>query len=945
MQIVKLLLLGILLSYSLLLTGCDETDSVGTLNDQVELPRDEIDTSSLDINASKDPVNLTSLNGSSISVISSGEVQTIKVRAFSSNGSLDTLGDIIVQYPDKNINNGIDVGIFTPSTAEIINGIATFEYKAPSDLQARVSAGDLNTTFVFYSARDASVQVSVRIDYIPTSNISSEPAKLSKLILSESNITVTLSKETKELTLFAYTDRNTMNISLETLQQVDDVIINNGIDAGHLPATLAIKDGIVKFIYTAPSNLELTKNKINATTFTFYDEENPGITAVLTVNFTPDTPTLRVESPTIILTQDKQVETVTILAFDGNNQAFKTGTILVEYPNDITNGTVSGGIFSQSEATIVNGKATFSFTGPTPLAVIANQTFIFKYKEDQRVSTSLNIQYTPEIATVLLPVITKEITLNSESISIAVNVIDATSSPFSTGKVKIIYPTLDVSAGRDIGSFESSEVTLVNGMANFVYTAPKNLDANRSDIVFSFYHDSAISSAKVYTITLDPVAGQKILSDYTLTTNFPSRTIEMNLKSTKSITFSLNAVDENNNTTLIEDSNITSIVVELLNTSLADLEDTNSSADIKTLTKNQASLNINTNTLSGIVPIRVTANFRDLNNAVATPIIEVFNVVIFSGPPTALSLSYAGTNNEDSKAKFVENWVLTATDKYSNLVNTTPAISMGMLTGYAENSANTGHLYSSNGGTLTPNEFNATGETFVNIDLVNDKLVTFANKDYIDQNEYRFNSYGKWDIDDKSNNILTLLDDYNGTNGTDLGYAVGHNFRNETCTGDSALANVYAKDNKNILDATGSLVLQVEYDYYLVGKKVVLWSNLVGEHNNTSVKVGIGRALTLRGIETLHAEEYPFSSGFKGVIRVLISVPQTGTYYQNANFSYSPLVTGGGEKLTFKVEGTSMANGIDSCINGGVAYVDINITDSNASGTVSLSNILVNGEF
>lgn len=293
------------------------------------------------------------------------------------------------------------------------------------------------------------------------------------------------------------------------------------------------------------------------------------------------------------------------------------------------------------------------------------------------------------LPTVILPLQTKELTFNSEKLSINVRVVDDAGNPYSTGNVKIAYPTADVLSGKDIEYFDDSNVSLVNGVATFHYTAPKNLDANTSNIAFKFYHNSLPSSAKTFTMTLKPVANQNILTNYNITTNFPTQTIEMGIQSSKHISISVNAVNDNNNTTLISDANISSITIKLKNSALADLEDTTTTTSkSKTYTKNRPNFSIKTNTISGLIPLEVTANFKGLNNEDQN-ITQIFNVVVHSGPPTAMSLSYAGTTNDTTKGKFIDHWALTVTDKYNNLVDTKPAVSMGMITGYAQSSATT----------------------------------------------------------------------------------------------------------------------------------------------------------------------------------------------------------------------------------------------------------------
>ena len=1136
MNLLKIFLSATLLIMAFTMSGCQ-----GNNSDSPETNTTQPDVNNtlppIDTNSSKDPVTLQFVFADEFNVTSSGQVRQVDLRAFDASGTLNTEGQITVQYPQKP-----DAGTFSPNTATITDGIAHFTYTAPLDLQGRVDSGDTFSNYTFFSTTNGAVNDTLKVNYTPGSSIVIGDPILQQLTLSESNITISQSEQTYTLTLFAYTDQQTTDINLEVGIQFGDL----GIDVGYFtPSSPSIVNGRVTLTYNGPLNLLNTKSSLSSTTFTLFDKANPGITVPLTVNFTPDTPTLRVESPTVILTSNSQAETVTVLAFDSNNQAFNSGTILVEYPDAITNGSVSGGTFTQAEANIVNGKAIFNFTGPNPLSQIATQTFTFRYKENQTVSTTmtmqynptlptidslsinesvttltansqvhtvnisaldtngnfvnsgvvnvkfptaistgvdlgtfttftvnivngiakfnytapsnlvktsstnpteiftftdaadstntvtwtvnytpdrptlrvesptviltsdgqtervtilafdsankafnggtieveyptditngtfsggtfneaevsivngkavftyvgpnplelkatpltfnfkykedatvvaaalsmnytpnnptiatlainevnttisqdkqvhtvvinaldstnnfvktgtinvkfpteistgvdvgsftelsanvvngqatfvftgpndvqgtsvvlpsatfefsdaassassiswnvtynpdiprirltnssiditqdsetvlvhvlgfdennqslsagtisvaypaeiinqnanggrfleneveisngeaiftfegpstleninpltftfsykgnalvvtkdLNISYSPPTATVYLNNNTKEVTLNSETVNIDVDVRDAFNNPFPTGSVKIVYPD-DVKLGRDIGSFISSEVTLVNGVASFVYTSPKNLDANTSDIVFKFYHDSLPAVTVPYTVTINPEPNQVILTDYYLTSSYSDGNITMNLDSTKLITFYIKDKDGN----LLSDSNVTSVVATVLNVALADLADSNASnpaADTQTLTKNSASLSIISNTISGVVPIKTVATFKGVNNEDVN-ITEVFNVVIASGPPTAMSISYVSTSNDTTNAKFVEKMVVAITDKYSNRVNSNPGISVALIAGYADDtSGSLGYMYHESGATI-----------------------------------------------------------------------------------------------------------------------------------------------------------------------------------------------------------------------------------------------------
>ncbi|QSZ42625.1 hypothetical protein GJV85_11070 [Sulfurimonas aquatica] len=915
MGIFRIILLSLMLSFSLMLSGCQGNNSdilennVTALNINNTLP-------SIDVNSTKNPVTLQFVFSNDINVSSSGQEVAIYIRAFDSSGTLNTEGSITVQYPQKT-----DAGQFSPNTATIVDGIAKFTYTAPTDLQGRVDAGDKFSDYTFFSTINGTVSTSLHVNYTPGSSISIGEAVLQKLTLSESTINISQSGTTKSLTLFASTNQSTTDIDLSVGIKYGDT----GIDVGYFnPSSPSIVDGRVSFTYNGPLNLLNTSKTLATTVFTLYDKANPGITAPLTVNFVPNLPVIRAESPTIALTTNSEAKTVTILAFDSvTNQAFESGTILIAYPAAITNGSVSGGTFTQNEASIVNGKAIFSFVGPNPLAQISDQVFTFKYKENQTVSTSMTVKYTPQlpsiarlainevnttisqdkqvhtvvinaidsnggfvtegtinvkfpneissgtdlgsftslsvpvvngqakftysgpesvlgtsgklttgtfefsdaagiatavnwnvtynpevpvirlmdatitltknseivtvqvlafdennqsldtgtiivtypteiinqnanggrfleneaaissgvasftfegpqtlenitdlvfsfsykgnasvisksltisytptIATVILNQNTKEVTLNSETFNIDVDVRDSNNNPFTTGSVKIVYPP-DVTKGRDIGSFISSEIFLDSkGKASFIYTAPKNLDINKSNIKFGFYHDSgAPEDAKEFIVTIKPEPNQIILTDYALTSSYTDGNITMDLQSTKLITFYVKDKDGN----LLNDSNITSMVVSVLNTALADIDDSNSSnpaAEVQTLTKNSASLSIISNTISGVVPIKVFAKFKGVNNEDAN-LTEVFNVIIVSGPPTAMSISYVSTSNDALHAKFVEKMVVAITDKYSNRVNSNPGLSVSLIAGYArDTSGPLNYMYHTNGGII-----------------------------------------------------------------------------------------------------------------------------------------------------------------------------------------------------------------------------------------------------
>ncbi len=545
---------------------------------------------------------------------------------------------------------------------------------------------------------------------------------------------------------------------------------------------------------------------------------------------------------------------------------------------------------------------------------------------------------------------TRELTVNNELVSIEVLVFGSDNAPYTGGTINIAYPE-KATTGVDVGSFSSLSAEVIDGKAIFNYTGPKNLkalvDNNDTSTIFGFYHSSSNTSVNNFTLTYNPLADQIILETYTIKSSLLDSNITLGLESSKFISFYV----ENNAGTKVDDSKMTSTIVEVLNTPIADLKDTlgNSGDTLTFLGDNDVSLSIESNTMSGLVPIKVTSAFQDANDVNVT-IVEVFNIVVLSGPPTAISISYAGTSQDKEYAKFQENLVVTVTDKYFNPVNTHPAISVGTIVGYAKDAVTGNNIYhlpnSATTGTLNPTTkiFSVNnGMDFSSVDDYNDVLVTFGNG-------YTYDAAGKWDFTTSgaaSSNELAILDDYDSNvTRSNLGFAVGNNYRQDTCRqGAEWLGNIRSADGTYKLDSRGMAKLTLDYDYYLTGKDVVVWVNIVGLTAKTGTvgKIGEAKEFTLRGtgFEDFSAS---VSAGVANVTyRLPVEISATGEWYRNANFSYKLTLS---DNLTLNALSSSNTN-IDNCAQSdGIAYVDVTVTENEAkAGTITISDILVSDEF
>ena len=120
----------------------------------------------------------------------------------------------------------------------------------------------------------------------------------------------------------------------------------------------------------------------------------------------------------------------------------------------------------------------------------------------------------------------------------------------------------------------------------------------------------------------------------------------------------------------------------------------------------------------------------------------MMNIVVFSGPPTAMSISYAGVEQNATVAKYIEKFAVTVTDAYNNPVNTQPYIAVGAIVEFAvDGSSATGerneasprlwHGLNDPHGTLEAiggnrAQFTTASDIFNHVDINNERLVVFG---------------------------------------------------------------------------------------------------------------------------------------------------------------------------------------------------------------------------
>jgi hypothetical protein len=399
----------------------------------------------------------------------------------------------------------------------------------------------------------------------------------------------------------------------------------------------------------------------------------------------------------------------------------------------------------------------------------------------------------------------------------------------------------------------------------------------------------------------------------------------------------------------VDPLDIESISISLDNGSMAVLVDSNDKESTKYefSHQNNISLTLKSYTISGLVPIHVSAIYKETSSNTKS-INNTFNIIVESGPPTSISISYTSTDQDKDRGKFIENFSISVTDKYSNKVNTNPEVSVGAIVGYANYDNGVNHRIFINSrsdilGTLSSEGLDLNRNliaTTNNIDLSNDVLVTFGD-------DYKYSASGKWDIGSYTSNFISLLpNQYNGAKTSDLGYAIGRNHRQDQCVlGDEWIGQAKLKDGVTNIDEYGSAIVELYYDYYLTGKDILLYVNIIGKDNTLDkiMKIGEAKKHTLRGhgVEVKTTSNMIADDGSELTKRFYAWVRDTPVAYRNARFAFANVdATGDGNIKSFN----RMA--IESCDSQGHAYVEYTIkADTNKSFSINLSDPYILNEF
>ncbi len=830
---------------------------------------------------------------------------------FSSPGSsfstgfyvLDSVGNTYDGQFNVTFPTDLDPAKF--SSASIDNALDTFVFTAPTDPNEFNAL--VGTTYEFnltISETDETFQT-IRVHYALDVNYTTF-----SMSSAESNFTITAPNQEYTLEYFV-SDGNKAVVGEEVRVAFIDPL------QGSLSSYTAITNssGRATFTYIAPSDLSLLfANPLTINAFLSNQSSiDANVTALFVSAATTDYNLTNATTP-LVVNIDNEVKRISVDVVNSNGIGIAGQDVSITVVNGVQFGSITSASTVQSDS---NGRATFFYKAPASVANVDGQSTtvtLSMTNDGNTVTQDVTLNFVKIDVDTTVPIVfiigdkERSLTSNGQPVVMEIQVLEqGTLTPYTQGNVRVSLPA-NVIDGVNVGRFSAYTVAVDpgNGIATFNYTAAQDLqaliDSNETNATFQFFHEDNPTNQESITVVYD-LNNTYIPANYILSTSSDDDSQTMGLNELKQFTYYL----KDDQGTEIPNEDITKVTITSQNTLIGKLKDeTNGGNEEITLVYNGAgavngkSFPIQTNTISGLLPIEITVDFIDGNGQADTRTI-IMNVVVFSGPPTAMSITYAGVEQNSTIAKYIEKFSITVTDTYNNPVNTRPYVAVGAMVEYAvDGSSATGNRGATSprlwhGAFDTHGDLNTIGgdkaqfetvtDVFKYVDFDNDRLVVFGAG-------FVYEALGKWDIEDSgSANILNLRDTYTGSDRVGLYYAAGHNNRQNLCAGDGRENIGNMKANNYQLDTTGHALVEFEYDYDLTGKDIMIWTNLTGfqADNNKTGRIGEAQKHTLRGNGLVHEPSggYSLLKGESGTARFYIWHENAPELYKNGHFGHA----------------------------------------------------------
>ncbi len=519
-----------------------------------------------------------------------------------------------------------------------------------------------------------------------------------------------------------------------------------------------------------------------------------------------------------------------------------------------------------------------------------------------------------------------------------------------------------IQATSFVGSFSAMQATTdANGSATFTYHSPGTVDVNTTfDITFVLEENNA-TSAKV-TFNLGEGGG----TDDTNTTTVDNITyavafepandafnIGLGMQKSAIVKLVNNDTNASIDSSMLRSIKVTSQDPTVLK--LAEESGGTAAAVVTVNNKNDVTLQLIADEHnSGLGTLVVTITYID-SNQVEKTIEKTFSISVLSGPPTAFSINDDGISYNFDTKQFEHKYIIQAVDNSGNHINTEGIINVSAMASFAADATPREMLYgrhakNNDGISATLSSVGDKGQIQITGITPFDATHISTNRAFVAVfgNVDTYEANGKWNIDAiLDNHTLSLGNQYLGTNYSELGMAVGYNYRDKICSSsyEESVVLVDSTDGTYVLGTDGKAFVTLKFDAYMIGKMTAVLVNMVGYDPATgaSRRSGEVKFTTQASNEGIKGGTINIPEGSNNIAVRLYGEIDTGTddsyWLRNATFSCDvPTLENA------RIDSGPVKNDPTSCNGDGIAYLEYHVTaDAGASGTISFDNCQVDG--
>ncbi len=481
-----------------------------------------------------------------------------------------------------------------------------------------------------------------------------------------------------------------------------------------------------------------------------------------------------------------------------------------------------GEVASYDITTGADGYATFSYTSPTilpadgTLAILElthdNNGTVIKQK------IVLNFQNKGTLDKVeKLYVVPGKLTITSGSEEKEITILTLNAQNIGVSSTVVLEQLND--GVHDYGSFDPAGpiTTDSNGKAVVKYIAPLSISGiTERNITVT---ETSENLTQTLNIKYNTTTGPGI--EYEIGVSVPA---SLSIETTDQITVTIHELG--NPSVTIDDANVLEVN---LTTSTANIL-TFSGATAKTYSNAAIKpIAVTTDKLSGTAVIEINASiFNGDKDVILNTIVPV---TVLSGPVTAMSLVYTGTD-EDSGVGLNKNYyTIHAVDKYNNpakagvmlhpsVINGTKFVKSPLLEANPQGKISTG-------GKAIFEDSTADFSTS-NVE-VSDILAIVPN-----QSKFSKNYLGNWTIDNVSPTLLQLAEEFFEADTLGLSYVIG-NSKRIMSNNNVAAVDIQPRDGSFATDANGTVRLVVTFDPILSGHTVTISANAYEDATRTGI--------------------------------------------------------------------------------------------------------------